>query len=268
MTYGNVQVAHKDGEPEPDRSTVRGETKKVLDWREKHRFALCDTLAFGPPMHVGGNAISKRPLESPVWTTLRNADATPMHDAMPAHGRHGEESHLPCFTQTVVEDWRHMSPSMGRHELQMYPFRVDEILKGDTTRRRDRLQDDDASLGAVGYRKKLHIHKLEKGQELFVLSHGNADEYRLHYLRGGQTYKDFEERYSEEKRVNFSRIDSIREQATFLVDAFPLHCQHEKEFLHNAWCDTHHIFSRNALNMPLILIEGYYVRAEAIPTST
>jgi hypothetical protein len=146
----------------------------------------------------------------------------------------------------------------------MYPFRVLEAQKLDTTRRRDRPEDADADLGAADYRKRLHIHKLRKGQELFCLEHDGGDTYFMHYLNQGQDYKDFHDQLHKAHPdigldgIQLCRTDSVREQATFLVDCHPLHCPYERDFLRRHWADWRIIFSRDCLNLPIDRIEGYY----------
>jgi hypothetical protein len=255
-TYDSVQLASKDGTPAGSKQ-LKGEALAVQEWRSRNTFTLCDSVAFGQPTNVGSIPVSQKPLESPLWTTLRDS-ATPLHGFMPSHGEMDNQSKVPCFTDTILKEWQHLPPKMGVHELQSYPFRVLECQKLDGTRRRDRIED---------FPSQLHIHKLRKGQELFALEHAD-DTYHLHYLKPGQTFEDFEEDFREAEQrwhgahskgaADLCRPDSIREQATFLIDAFPLHCSYEREFLQNAWCDWRNIFTRDCLNMPLNLIEGYF----------
>ena len=269
LTYSvyNVQFAEKDGIP----AAKAPRSQQAALQKTRDRFTLCDSVGFGPPLKVGASTLSRRPLESPLWTTLRDSENTPLHDVLPAHQDDNEitsaTSKLPSFTKTILDQWRYRTGE--RHELMMYPFRVQEVQKVDLTQRRDRKEDSDAEVSAAGpaYRKGLHIHKLPRGLELFVLERDTSGEndgrYFMHYLHRGQTYKDFHEKMHRDHRdvangMELYRTESIREERTFLLDCQPLHCPYEHEFLQSVWGDWRNIFSSDCLNLPLDHIQGYF----------
>lgn len=270
--YSNVQIAETDGIPAAKVESAQLQGQKT--------FALCDSVGFGAPTKAGSSSLSRRPLESPLWTTLRDSQLTPLHNMLPAHQEEDEDvnaddddtmittkSALPSITNTVVREWRYQT--QGRHELMTYPFNTTEVQKIDLTQRRDRRQDIDAEAGnsAPSYRNGLHVHKLPQGLELFVLERdttGNHnDMYYMHYLHGGQTFKDFHDKVHRDhgdvaSNIEFYRTESIREEMTFLLDCQPLHCRYEHEFLQSVWADWRNVFSKDCLNLPLNHIEGYF----------
>ena len=263
----NVQIAEKDGIPAAKTPHAQQDALQG----DNHVFALCDSVGFGPPVKVGASSLSRRPLESPLWTTLRDSENTPLHDVLPAHQDDNEittaTSGLPSFTTTIVDQWR--NKTRERNELLMYPFRVQEVQKVDLTQRRDRKEDSDAEVSAAGpaYRKGLQIHKLARGLELFVLERDTSGEndgrYFMHYLHRGQTYKDFHDKMHRDHRdvangIELYRTESIREERTFLLDCQPLHCPYEHKFLQSVWSDWRNIFSSDCLNLPLDHIQGYF----------
>ena len=249
---------------------------------------LLETVGFGYPTEVTGSLrnVEKvaamsflRGPDGPAHEVLRDGDNLPARDSIldfqgmitgTKDGRHrgwhdlNEEDKTTRAAQGLVRDRSNPRKATdGKRpeprRLRIYPFMVDQCERiGDT------VTDKKRNLLTDGPDAEQNLDD----EQFYALTPRDEGGYRLTHFQSDTRsdfsgFRAFREHLNEEQPAGLAVGQSVcpdknREQQTFLVDCFPLHCPYEREFLKYKFANWHKVCSCDILSLPLNRIEGYF----------
>ena len=254
----------------------------------QEEICLMDTVAFGYPTEVTGSRRNQEMLgamsflrcnESPVYSVVHGDDTAKVWDGeVPsikkiicgsAHAEEAEQledrqgQHSKSWQDLDTEDQRRAKKSnedTARRRLTVYPFMVDQCERlGSSAKARNKIDED------VG--KARPQYALTKYGDKYEVHHFKKDPF-FESVLGPRSYRsldDFNEQAATEGRTGGTFVpDKVREQQTFLVDCFPLHCPYERAYLEAEFASWRKLCSADVLSLPLDRIEGYFGSGAAL----
>ena len=254
----------------------------------QEEICLMDTVAFGYPTEVTGSRRNQEMLgamsflrcnESPVYSVVHGDDTAKVWDGeVPsikkiicgsAHAEEAEQledrqgQHSKSWQDLDKEDQsRSEKPNKdtARRRLTVYPFMVDQCERlGSSAKARNKTDED------VG--KARPQYALTKYGDKYEVHHFKKDPFFESVLgpRSYHSLDDFNKHAETEGRTGGTFVpDKVREQQTFLVDCFPLHCPYERAYLEAEFASWRKLCSADVLSLPLDRIEGYFGSGAAL----
>ena len=252
---------------------------------------LMKTVAFGYPTEVTS---SRRNQELVGAMKFLRDKESPMHDVRLAHDPSVEgpaelpslkayvcgsndgvraldvSANHPWVTEPTIKSWHDLDMEDGQkrakaspqayrenrtaepRRMKIYPFMVDQC---------ERLADQEShkirnaqGSGDCDGEDRYYAVVRDQEDDSYELIHFKSEASKHDFAN----YNEFRNWAAQTGKVDPECPDKVREQQTFLVDCFPLHCTYERAYLREEFASYGKICSCDILSLPLDRVEGYF----------